>query len=352
MWCRYLDDCFIIMKGNLQDLNKLHHTLNSLHPCLKFTMEHDNTNLPFLDIMVINNNCKIETDIYFKKTDSKQYLLYTSCHPRHIKNNIPYCLARRITTIVSENNKLEKRMEELNQDLIKRKFPILLIQNGINKAMEKNQCDLRQVKNKNVDKEYIPYVSTFNPNNPDLFGIIKQNQHILERSDIMESVLKQKPLLKSKRQAWNLQRILTRARFDSHTIENVVTKCHRGNCGLCKHMLEGNHFTFATQKTFKVNAAMSCDVKNVIYVITCRGCGENYIGETTNLRHRTTVHNQQIRDPGTRKIPLSAHLDTCSNADPKYFIFPFYKMPTMESSRRKMKEAHFIKCFKPKLNKY
>ena len=44
-------------------------------------------------------------------------------------------------------------------------------------------------------------------------------------------------------------------------------------------MLEGNHFTFANQKTFKVNAAMSCDVKNVIYVITCRGCGENYIGE-------------------------------------------------------------------------
>ena len=137
MWCRYLDDCFIIMKGNLQDLNKLHHTLNSLHPCLKFRMEHDNTNLPFLDIMVINNNCKIETDIYFKKTDSKQYLLYTSCHPRHIKNNIPYCLARRIKTIVSENNKLEKRMEELKQDLIKRKFPILLIQDGINKAMEK-----------------------------------------------------------------------------------------------------------------------------------------------------------------------------------------------------------------------
>ena len=117
-------------------------------------------------------------------------------------------------------------------------------------------------------------------------------------------------------------------------------------------MLEGNHFTFANQKTFKVNAAMSCDVKNVIYVITCRGCGENYIGETTNLRHRTTVHNQQIRDPGTREIPLSVHLDTCSNADPKYFIFPFYKMPNMDSSRRKLKEAHFIKVFKPKLNKY
>ena len=88
MWCRFLDDCFIIMKGNLQDLNKLHHLLNSLHPCLKFTMEYNKTQLQFLDIIVINFEGKKETDIYFKKTDSKQYLLYTSCHPRHIRNNI------------------------------------------------------------------------------------------------------------------------------------------------------------------------------------------------------------------------------------------------------------------------
>ena len=160
-----------------------------------------------------------------------------SCHPRHIKNNIPYCLSRRIKTIVSENNKLEKRMKELKQDLIKRKFPILLIQDGINKAMKKPSMRSPAGENKNENKEYIHYVSTFNPNNPEVLGVIKQNQHILEKRNIMESVLKPKPLSKSKLQAWNLQHILTRARFDSHTIENAVTKCHRDNCGLCKHML-------------------------------------------------------------------------------------------------------------------
>ena len=78
-------------------------------------------------------------------------------------------------------------------------------------------------------------------------------------------------------------------------------------------------------KTIPLTGIYICDVKNVIYVIKCRGCWENYIGETTNLRHRMTVHNQQIRDLGTRKIPLSAHLDTCSNANPKYFISLFIK---------------------------
>ena len=105
----------------------------------------------------------------------------------------------------------------------------------------------------------------------------------------MDSVQKQKPLLKSKRQAWNLQCITT---------EKVVTKCHKGNC--CKHLLEGNHFISANQKTLEVNSAMFGDVKNAIHIIKYRGCGENDIGETTNLRHRTTVYNQQIRDPITR----------------------------------------------------
>ena len=77
-------------------------------------MEYNKTHLPFLDITLINDEGKIETDIYFKKTDNKQYILYTSCHPRHIKNNIPYCLARRIKTIVSENNQLSQLMRLLH----------------------------------------------------------------------------------------------------------------------------------------------------------------------------------------------------------------------------------------------
>ena len=39
-----------------------------------------------------------------------------------------------------------------------------------------------------------------------------------------------------------------------------------------------------------------CDMRNVIYGIVCGECGQNYIGETINLWHRVTVHNQQIRD--------------------------------------------------------
>ncbi len=55
---------------------------------------------------------------------------------------------------------------------------------------------------------------------------------------------------------------------------------------------------------------------------------KEYIGETGDfLRKRVTVHNQQIRDPNTRMIQVSGHIDTCAHTiNPKYYVFPFYKM--------------------------
>ena len=71
---------------------------------------------------------------------------------------------------------------------------------------------------------------------------------------------------------------------------------------------------------FKVHEDMTCEVKNVIYVMKCRGCGEEYIRETGNfLRTRVTVHNQQIRDPRTRMLRVSGHIDECASLlNPKY----------------------------------
>ena len=98
---------------------------------------------------------------------------------------------------------------------------------------------------------------------------------------------------------------------------------------------------------------MSCDVKNVIYVMKCRGCGEEYIGETGNfLRKRITVHNQHIRDPKTRMLKMSEHIDNCPNLlELKYNIFPFYKMYTDSVTLQWSKEKLFINLLQPKLNR-
>ena len=136
-----------------------------------------------------------------------------------------------------------------------------------------------------------------------------------------------------------------------------MTRCEKNNCSLCQRIIEASCYD-SKGKIFYVNHNMSCDVqnviscdvRNVIYVITCYGCGEYYIGQMGGkLRTGRTIHAQHIRDPSTR-IPLSVHLDTCCQTEPKFQIFPFYKLNSESISARLTKESYFIKCFKPKLN--
>ena len=82
------------------------------------------------------------------------------------------------------------------------------------------------------------------------------------------------------------------------------------------------------------------------------GCGQNYIGETGDvLRNRVTVHKPQIRDPDTRMLGVSAHIDEyAAGLTPQFTIFPFYKILSSMESMRKNKERFFILKFKPALN--
>ena len=61
-----------------------------------------------------------------------------------------------------------------------------------------------------------------------------------------------------------------------------VRKCNRANCGLCIHLIKGSTISFKCGINFKVHESMSCNVQNVIFVMRCRGYGEEYIGETEN----------------------------------------------------------------------
>ena len=56
----------------------IQYILNSLHPDIKFTKEFSNEEKSVLDVMVKKEKGHIETDRYYKETDSKQFLLFDS----------------------------------------------------------------------------------------------------------------------------------------------------------------------------------------------------------------------------------------------------------------------------------
>ena len=146
--------------------------LNSLHKDIKLKIQTSCVQLPFLDILVMKEGTSVPTDIYYKATDSKQYLNFNSCHPKHTKINIPFSLARRLCTIISNKSTLDTRLKELTTTLIERKYPLQIIKSGITRALEIPREDLLRVQEKN-EENITPSISTYNPKNKEAFGILK-----------------------------------------------------------------------------------------------------------------------------------------------------------------------------------
>ena len=70
---------------------------------------------------------------------------------------------------------------------------------------------------------------------------------------------------------------------------------------------------------------MNCKSKNVLYIVTCQGCKEQYVGMTNDtLAARVRVHKQHINSPQYRKLGVSKHIDECSNLKLKFTITPFF----------------------------
>ena len=350
---RYLDDLFIIWCGSEEHFNILYDKMNTMDKDIKFTISIDSDKLPFLDVLVLKKGRSITTDIYSKATDTKQYLTFNSCHPRHIKINLPYSLARRIVYIVSDEEIRKIRFKELGTTLQKRGYPPAIIKDAIKRAENLDRSSLLNNQKTTKEKDVIPYVTTYNPNNPNIFPAIINNTAILKNDERMEKILKRKTIINSKRQPRNLKSILTSSRFDRDSFPSQkVQTCGDKRCKCCQHMCTDGLIKYKGKEIGprNVQQPLTCASKNVLYAIICDGCKEIYIGQTGDvLRSRVRVHRQQINDPSVRMLPVSGHLEKCGKK--QFKILPFYKFQEDDVTNRTVMEKHFINIFKPGLNK-
>ena len=148
---------------------------------------------------------------------------------------------------------------------------------------------------------------------------------MLQQSRNLKEIIQQKDIIYCRKQPPNLKKLLTKAKFTSEKEISTVSKCQDLRCGTCDFLQTGTSITFKNGITFNVHSNMKCKTKNVIYCMTCNGCGENYIGQTGNkVSDRVRVHKQQIRDPSVRNTACSEHFDVCERG--QFKIFPFYKV--------------------------
>ena len=123
----------------------------------------------------------------------------------------------------------------------------------------------------------------------------------LRNKDKIKEILDTTKIIKSQRQPKNRKRILTSSTFEKNTTQGV-TKCKNKRCKICDIIIEGKSYTLKNPETkFKINKNLSCNSKNVVYVIKCNECKEIYIGSTQALNTRTSLHWSNIKIEENRK---------------------------------------------------
>ena len=359
----FLDDGFIILNESLISASDLLIILNSIDDKLKFTMDTSKKELAFLDVLIklinIDNSIlyTVSTDIYYKETDSFNYFPFKSCAPRHITRNIPYNLARRIATIVSDISTRDIRLEELKPKLLKKKYPHNLIEDGINRAKGYDREELLKKTEKTKIENLITLVTEHNPTVKNPAAKITQNFKNLKNIEKVKNGKRIMPkFIHAKRQPPNLLRSLSLSLKRDHTNndqseQNGITfvKCNDKRCLLCTIVIDSPTYKTKNGTILKRNFKMTCKSRDLVYLLMCFTCLSEYLGETGNkINLRTNVHRNQIEDEDYRKLKCSKHIHKCGHN--KFKIFPFHQCFQNCHFFREEKEKYFRNIVKPELH--
>ena len=356
-YSRFMDDGFTLLPKSV-DPQKFLECLNSLHPSIRFTLESATVlringvqvqKLNFLDITIILlEDGTLQTDIHYKPTNSHQYLDYQSFHPLHVKDNIPYGLAKRIVVFVSDSERMEFRLNQLRSWLHRCNYPRTIVEKGIHNA--RLQGPAPKPANK---KDTLPLITTY-ASNLDLKPVAHHVRSLIssKQHGRLGDVLRNVKVVAAYKQPANLQHQLCRARFvdPAKSIQRplkprlppgLFRSCNTETdqrCKLCQldYIQQCTSFTCSNNKVWEIRSHITCNTKYVLYYLVCNMCNKTtYSGKTwQKLRGRTNDHICKSKSgKGTNKF--DKHVFECGqkhgNHGPPYFkVYAFMALSSWE----------------------
>ena len=309
-----------------------------------------NNFIPFLDTQCTIKDKKIIVDLYKKKTDRNMYLLTSSCHPAHVTSNIPFSLALRIVRICSEQESRDQRLAELKEMLLDRDYKPRTIDAAINKAKNITREEaLKRVKREKTSDRAV-FVVRYDPGLPSITKIVQKHWRTMTLDPYMKTIFPKPPLIAYKR-PMNIRDKLIRAKIPPPPrnrplrIKNGMFKCNKP-CSICPFVKEQSSVkSTANSTTIELHHHHNCNDFNFIYIIECKKCKLQYIGESDQtvrkrfLQHRGYVRRHEKEKGTGLHFNLPGHnmadmtisvLERISNPDPAY---------------RKERERHYIALF-------
>lgn len=306
---RFLDDIFFVWTGTRDELTEFETYLNTLIPDIKITLNVSESEVNFLDTTVFkysqNDTCTLETRVYFKETDTHQLLHTSSFHPPHTTQGVLKSQVLRFKRLSSFKTDYDKACFILFNSLKKRGY---------------NKRQLRQTKSEiwyyhteidketNINNNLIPIVIPYSP-------IAEHIVREWKRKIVSKKGFSKFRIIAAYSKHRNIAQLLnyTKPKINNNNNKNSQSmgsfKCTSTRCQTCQHVpLTKRFVSNYTRRSYIIKDTLDCKSHNIIYLINCKKCKKQYVGETgRQLSERLANHKSNIKLK--RNTPVASHFN-------------------------------------------
>ena len=160
----------------------------------------------------------------------------------------------------------------------------------------------------------VPLITTYHPDLSPLRHTVDSLLPVLHTSQRLRNSIPEPPIVAHQRPR-NLRDLLVRAELKPTWIEySGSSACLKSRCKTCQHIRSDTTFkSTVTGQTFLVRASATCKTENLIYLIECKLCKKQYVGETENRLHirlnghRSDITNKRLEKPVAHHFNLPGH---------------------------------------------
>ena len=180
------------------------------------------------------------------------------------------------------------------------------------------RSNARQVKPKS-HRLNVNLVTVYNRIIKNLETVVRNNLPILRSDPEMKNIFPEGSINIIYKRGKSLRELISPSMLPQVQVEShsIVSKCNSKRCDICQNYLVcNNEFTcIVTGKIYKVRGKLCCTISNVIYLISCKLCKEQYVGSgfKDNFKPRFRVHKNDVITGKDRCVVAKNVLTKCTN---------------------------------------
>ena len=357
---RFIDDIFMLWPHSEEELIRFIQHMNRENKSIQFTYEKSQSEIVFLDVVVYKaKRCTeaapedsthiLNVRTHIKPTNKQLYVREDSYHPPGTTKGVTIGEAIRYLRTNSQQKQFSKMMLQHKKNLAKRGYPKTRTTSQLKRvqfptrahtALRETQHMTHKTRDTPIEQQKPTFVTRYCPNAKKAFRIVHRHWTAIDTDvPLLRRFLRATPRL-AYRSNPNLANKLVRAKLkgalnshnanpegrgettvtphtnnnnNSNTIvqlanlrhppvthRNCITHCGEHRCPLHSRLIHSNTVrSKISRRTFQTHGTGNCNTPRVVYLIQCKRCGRQYVGQTAqSLRARLAKHLMAIKSRG------------------------------------------------------